>query len=587
MLNKYFFLFILIVSSSFAKNYKVNLIVDNESQTLIKQIKTEINSLFQASDDFKYNIQICEKNCDNYLNKKENIILFKSLNEVTNTNSSSIITYNFIESKYDEDKVVRATALAIYELIKENKYNFIHLNNKKKLYKIEKANSKLKTLNLKDIYTLTINNNLEIKQNLNDITLTDLNIDEAKTDYKPQISLYSNYTKIDADRAKYSNGLYSEDTFDSGLKVSQLIFSNQVLKNIEIKKLLSKSSRNEIKALNDEIMYKATLIYLNILKIEKATEIIRIKHDFISKNLQFAKDRVEIGTKNRSDIYRWESELANVNIDLESSNKELKLLKIELSNLLQIDYDFNLKEYDLTSLLFKLNGIDTIKVIRDKKVQANFINNIIFTHSRLEQIYQLTNVKKEELQMNKESRYMPTIAFEGSARKILDRSGDGKDFARPWDNEEYQAIININIPLYEGGLKSNKIQKNMIELNNLKLKYNNMKNMIMENVKKNFESLNSSYEKIKYSTIAQESSKKNFELIEDRYRNGKESIITLLDAQDTYIISELNLNISKTNYLLDICSIYFSTGQIDILVNEEKKKQVENNILKTIQGEIK
>jgi len=208
----------------------------------------------------------------------------------------------------------------------------------------------------------------------------------------------------------------------------------------------------------------------------------------------------------------------------------------------------------------------------------------VHTHSTLKQLRVLKDVKQEELQMNKDSRYMPILAFEGSAKKIIDRYGEGKNVTRPWDDEEYQAVLNLNIPLYEGGLKSIRIEKNQIELINLKLQYNNIKNLIIENVRKNFESLKRSYEKIKFAKISQNSSRKNFELIQDKYKNGKENIISLLDAQDSYIISKLNLNISNIEYLSDLSSIYFFSGKIDILIDEQKKREVEEHILNIVRG---
>ncbi len=81
-------------------------------------------------------------------------------------------------------------------------------------------------------------NNLEIKQNQNSANLDDLNIDEAKSSYKPQIDIYSNYIRIDKDRAQYSNGLNSQGTLDAGIKIRQLIYSNQVLQNIKINSYL-------------------------------------------------------------------------------------------------------------------------------------------------------------------------------------------------------------------------------------------------------------------------------------------------------------------------------------------------------------
>ena len=125
----------------------------------------------------------------------------------------------------------------------------------------------------------------------------------------------------------------------------------------------------------------------------------KIKQNFIKQNLEFSKQRVEIGVQDRSDVYRWENEFANVNIDLANSQKQLNSLKIELANLLQIDDKFSFVEYGMNSDIFKLLNSDAIKYISNKNVQELFLNDIIYTHSRLKQIDELINVKNQQLKM--------------------------------------------------------------------------------------------------------------------------------------------------------------------------------------------
>jgi len=587
MLSRYFIMLLGFISLSFSQEYNMKLVLDKNSQNYFEQIKKEVNTLFPSVDKITYETIVCDIDCDKYMTVHNAVILLNQSKKYTKKTNNSILTYNLIDSIYDENKVVRRTALAIYETIKENRRKSFYIENKRLHSAKIKEKDTIKdknVLDLKQVFSLAIQNNLDVKLNKNSIKLNDLDINKAKSFYKPQVDIYSNYIQIDKDRAQYSNGQRSQGTLESGVKVSQLIFSNQVLKNIEIKKLLLKSTKDEVKAVNDEIIYKATLIYLNIIKAKKANQIRQIKRDFIGQNLEFAKQRVDIGVQDRSDIYRWQSELANVNIGLANSKKELSSLKIELGNILQINNEFDVFEYGMNSELFKLDNKDAIEFIANKRVQKSFSNSIVHTHARLKQLNFLKDIKQEELAMNKESQYMPTLAFEGSAKKIINRYGEGSDMNRPWNNDEYQAVLNINIPLYEGGVKSTKIQKNRIELINLKLQYNNMKNLIVQNVRKNFESLKRSYEKIKYAKISQDSSRKNFELIQDKYKNGKENIISLLDAQDSYIISKLNLNISNIEYLSDLSSIYFFTGKIDILVDEQKKKEVEKSIVNMLKG---
>ena len=592
MNNKKYLIAIFLMFSSIAnaQNYKINIVLDNNSNKYINSIKNEAQALFSSVDKIDYNLIVCVNDCNKYVNNSDK--KFVSLNDnkkyIQNKNSY-IISYNQILNSYDENQLLRASALGIFEFLKENKIsNSVYIENKKiesfESFKELKENSNIKKLDLKEIFFLAINNNIQIQQNKNNSKIDKLNIDESKSAYKPQIDFYSNITQIDSDRAKYSNGLYSEGSLEAGIKLSQVIYSDKILKNIEIKKLLDLSNTNNIKSQNDEILYKVVLSYLDVIKANNYNDIIKIKYNFISQNLDFAKQRVEIGVQDRSDVYRWESELSNANIELSNSQKQLNYLKIELANLLQIDKNFSFVEYGLNSNIFKLSNNDAIKYLSNKKVQDLFLDDIIYSHSKLKQIDELINAKAQELKMNKSSRYLPIIAFEGSAKNTLNRYGVGANATRYWDDNEYQAVINLSLPLYEGGAKSISIERNEIEFVNLKLQYNNVKSLIEKNVEQDYDSLLKSYEKISYSKTSLDFSKKNYDLIQDKYKNGKENIISLLDAQNAYIVAKLTENISIIDYLQDLSSIYFFSGKIEILIDENKKIDIEEKISKAIKG---
>ena len=592
MNNKKYLIAIFLMFSSIAnaQNYKINIVLDNNSNKYINSIKNEAQALFSSVDKIDYNLIVCVNDCYKYINNsdKKLVILNDNKKYIQNKNSY-IISYNQILNSYDENQLLRASALGIFEFLKENKIsNSVYIENKKiesfESFKELKENSNIKKLDLKEIFFLAINNNIQIQQNKNNSKIDKLNIDESKSAYKPQIDFYSNLTQIDSDRAKYSNGLYSEGSVEAGIKLSQVIYSDKILKNIEIKKLLDLSNTNNIKSQNDEILYKVVLSYLDVIKANNYNDIIKIKYNFISQNLDFAKQRVEIGVQDRSDVYRWESELSNANIELSNSQKQLNYLKIELANLLQIDKNFSFVEYGLNSNIFKLSNNDAIKYLSNKKVQDLFLDDIIYSHSKLKQIDELINAKAQELKMNKSSRYLPIIAFEGSAKNTLNRYGVGAKATRYWDDNEYQAVINLSLPLYQGGAKSISIEKNEIEFVNLKLQYNNVKSLIEKNVEQDYDSLLKSYEKISYSKTSLDFSKKNYDLIQDKYKNGKENIISLLDAQNAYIVAKLTENISIIDYLQDLSSIYFFSGKIEILIDENKKTDIEEKISNAIKG---
>ncbi|GGD33353.1 hypothetical protein GCM10012288_04100 [Malaciobacter pacificus] len=573
-----------IVDFSIASEYEIDIYLDNEVSFYSQAIKKETKTLLDLDDNITYKFNSCEKqDCANLIKiNKDSIFVFKSQNSFKST-KNHVINYDKIITLYDENRVIRTTSISILELLKENiKKKSIYLKSDYINNDEEKIDKNLKKYSLLDIYNLIDKNNLTLKQNINELTFSKLNKDEAVSLYKPKVELFADVIQIDADRAKYSSGLYSEGTVDYGLKVTQLIYSNQVIKNIEIKKYLDKSVKNRVKNEKNEVIYKSILTYLNILKLKKYNDIINVKKDFITKNLQLSNQRVQIGVQNRSDIYRWKNELASVNIELANSLKQLENLKLNLSNMILLDEKYDLENYGLYSSIFKINDNTAIKYINNEKIQDYFFENMIFKHPSLKYIDELINAKNEQYDMNKQSRYLPTVSLQAQGKKIEDRYGSASNFPRPWDNNELQVVLNLNLPLYEGGKKSLDIQRSEVELLNLKLKYNEVKNLIKTNLLQNYDSIKKSYSKIKYSQESQSFSKKNYALVLDRYKKGKENIISVLDAQNSYIVSRLNKNISIIDYLADLTSIYYFTGNIDVLIDKNKKIELEKEILRIV-----
>lgn len=574
---KILFLLSLLTSVAFAKNYTIFLSFDNSSVKYLEEIKKETRQLFSSSDSISYKINVCKENC---LESSSNIFILNQSKKYKREYKKYILTYNNISSLNEKNILLRSSALAIYEFLKEKKTKSIYIKNsqvKKTEVKQLSFNSKNR-LSLEDAILKLQKDNLQIKQNNNDVLLSQLNIKEANSYYKPNISLSSNYIQIDSDRARYSNGVNSQGTLDFGVKLSQLVYSNKVLENIKISKLLNNSSKQETKALNDELKYKTVVLYLNLLKAKKYIDVVTLKHQFISENLEFAKQRVDIGVKDKSDLYRWQTETSNANIELSDANKQYENILVELKNLLQENSDFSLENYDMSASLFKLLNKDAIEYFKDEELSKTFYKNSINTHPRVLQLEQLIFAKQKEQKINKNSRYIPTIALEASAKRILKRYGEAKDALRPWDDKEYQAVLNLNLPIYEGGLKSKQIEANQIEVLNLKLKQVDIKNSLYENMKKNIDSLRYSHNKIEFSKISQSTAKKNFELVQDKYKNSKENIITLLDAQNRYFISKLEFDVSVLDYFIDLSSIYFFSGNIDVLSNQKKKEEFEKSL---------
>jgi hypothetical protein len=119
--NKIIFFIILLFQVSYSKTFNLDLVLDSKVSNYIEQIKSETNSLFGSDDKIIYKISSCNiSECEKYLNENKAIYIFQNKEKISKANKN-IITYDSINSIYDENKVIRTAVIYILEYLKEDK----------------------------------------------------------------------------------------------------------------------------------------------------------------------------------------------------------------------------------------------------------------------------------------------------------------------------------------------------------------------------------------------------------------------------------------------------------------------------------
>ena len=575
----------------FAQSYNINLLVDEASQTYVSEIKQQAKVLFSDNDTLHFNIKNCQNACAKALLKApKKVAVLQQETKAKKYKKSYVITHTMPTLESDINRLTRTVAMAMYELYKERSStqsiavtstvteSILFSSMVNESYQVPEGT----LLKLPQALQLAEQNNLNIQQNQNTVIRHALNVDEAKSYYKPDINLYANHVQIDADRAKYAPGFYVQGQSYAGVKMTQLIYSDQVIKNIKIRKKLFEGTKYQSKADNEEVLYGVVLRYLGMIQVKNYIEIVHHQKGFIEQNLNFAQQRYGVGATAKSDLLRWKSALANINSTLETTQEQLNSLKIELSTLLQIDYPIGLENYQVNSPLFQLLEQNALDVIRHQRVRTFFEDEMLDEHPRLQQLDKLVEVQETSLKMHENKHRLPTVAFQGDAYRILERNGEGADYPFSTDKNVYQAVVNVNLPLYEGGRNSVNIQQDKVDIMNLKLKAKEAKSTIMEHIEKHYDALKSAEQKIRFAQQSQEVSQESLALVQERYQNGIENIIALLDAQNTYTIAQHNQNIAVVDYLSNLSSLYFFAGEIALLSDPQHKTVVERQLRQRI-----
>ncbi|MCU7492720.1 MAG: TolC family protein [Ignavibacteria bacterium] len=135
--------------------------------------------------------------------------------------------------------------------------------------------------------------------------------------------------------------------------------------------------------------------------------------------------------------------------------------------------------------------------------------------------------------------HMPTLAAFGQLQAVL--QADNYKFNQRWPASAVIGL-NLSIPIFSGFKTEAKIEQARIEKKKLETQFDNLKDLIVTDVKVNTSSVEEAHKRIEAQTQTVKSAERSYELTRSRWLKGVSRQTELFDA-------ELALTQAKTNYL--------------------------------------
>ena len=246
--------------------------------------------------------------------------------------------------------------------------------------------------------------------------------------------------------------------FNVGVSASMLVFDGSYLYAIKGAKLYRELIKKQKDATVDEIKANITKAYTSILIADENKKTLSDNIKTLDKSLLEVKAMYEAGFMESLDVDRLQLSYDNLNIQLQNIDGLIELSK----NLLKfqigypLDNEISLKE-DINELILKFDAEADIETIRiDPNLRAE---------------YQLLNTTQELNDLNLKrykAGYLPNVGAFASFQESLQRSN-------LFDGEQTGFLptgvvgFSINVPIYDGGEKSAKIQKVKLDIEKVDL----------------------------------------------------------------------------------------------------------------------
>ncbi len=367
---------------------------------------------------------------------------------------------------------------------------------------------------------LALGNNPQINAAFHDILASDARIKQVWSNYFPQLSWQTGYTRIK--QLQLSDALGRNLTFNyyilGQVTLQQMLYDFGVTQNqATIKRLDYEAYKTTLGATINEVIYQTKDAYYNLLY---AFENKRVAEDTVNKFEMFynqAKAFYEIGMNPKVDVTIAEVNLSNAKLQLIQADNAVNLAVARLNNVMGVPFidKYNVQErlkYQPVDITFN----KSIEIARDARPELKL------AELKVESANQTLKLVKKS--------YFPTLSVEGQLQI------GGKSWT---NNYGYNLGGYLNFPTINGMLIKNEIKEARYLYDKEIANAKNTQNQIYLEIQNAYLLLEEKKNQMPVAMLGVKQAKENYELSYGRYRVGEANPTELKDAQINYQQAQL------------------------------------------------
>ncbi|MGB5258869.1 MAG: TolC family protein [Woeseiaceae bacterium] len=413
-------------------------------------------------------------------------------------------------------------------------------------------------------------------------------IARARANLLPQLGASAGQT-LRKDSPSVAAGLFAERSNDATLNLDQLLYSDSASANLRIQKELQRTRLASLREFELDVVLAATTSYYSVLNARSQLAVQENNLRITRANLEFAEDRVRLGTSTRADLYRWQAEEARAQIAVLNARSALSQTWETLNRILHKPQGERIALREATfDEPFVMTREEFNEMVQSPADYARFsrfyIDRALRQAPELEQLNAQISAKRRELTSQRRAFWLPEFSVGGRYTNNLSQSGLGAGLQAGEGLNDWSVGIQATLPLFSGGLRKANVSKASFELRQLESLRTSTEERVEEAIRNQLHAAQAAYAQIDLAARAAEASRKNLELVSDAYARGTVNIIELLDAQDSSLIASASAAESLYNFLITIMSVQRAIGGYDYLLTREQREELAIEYRNTITG---
>ncbi|MFN3201219.1 MAG: TolC family protein [Bradymonadia bacterium] len=446
---------------------------------------------------------------------------------------------------------------------------------------------KLRTLDLSAVMRQAMQRNLDLKVADQQVAAGEEDVESAKASLLPTVEVSALGLMIDRDRARAAQGNSPERYIDGTISLSQVLYADPVWGQYEIQQKLQKQRRQSRDQQKLDVALEAGQAFLNLLRARTFERIQKENLRRTRKNLELAEIRKEVGSGNPGEVYRWQSEIAQVKQSALDARAGRHLAEIEVNRVMNHDLEdgFEVEETTLEDPRLIISDQRVFQFLNDPLSFSIFrdfmVEEAVKASPELKQLDSLIEAQARSELLAERRYYMPTVALQAELQQRLAKGGEGAeagitlpddlpiDLSFPTFDETFWSVgVNVSLPLYEGGGRSAAVRKAEAELMRLKQQRASAKLRVEQRMRAALQTVSASYRGIQLARDAAKAARQNFDLVTDAYGRGAANVIQLVDAQNAALVADQGAANAIFDFLLDYLTAERAVGSFSHLESD-------------------
>jgi len=400
------------------------------------------------------------------------------------------------------------------------------------------------------------------------------NIQQARSDLLPQFGLSSRRTIIEDDDASAVPGR-AERTTSGSLTLDQTLYSEPAWANLEVQKQLQAARESEREQVRLDIVLETAQAYLDLLSAKTNARVQKNNLRLSRSNLELARVRRRIGTAGPSEVYRWESEIANAQHAVIDAEAQTRVAEIALNVLLHrpleeavATAEVGLDEPILIASQMRLYDLidnpENFRVFRDFIVRDAFA-----AVPELRQLDVRILAQERILESARNAYWQPKFSLRAERSEIFARDGAQGMPLPGLDDTETTIALQLSFPLFTSGARGAQKAKAYEELTGLRVQRQATAERTEQRVRAALHTTRSVYAGIRLSRQAADAAESNFVVVRDAYSRGTLSILDLLDAQNAAVVADLHAATAVYDFVGALMEVERAAARFDFFQTPE------------------